>query len=244
MSEFGTISWAAQSGGHLTTSERLSMALQGVRAVVQSKLPSKAFDGVIEAQRPTTAFTAHAEAVLGSCSPPWLINHGMRTYAWACAFAARDDLKPDRELLYCAALLHDLGITDVYLPPVGECFAQAGAVAALDLLRTQGMPLHRAQIVAEAICLHLNIVVEVSKHGPEAGLLRAATACDVAGQDLGSIQAAFRKHTLAEIPRLDFKREVATAMNLQLARSPATRIGFLCKHLGLVSRVYKAPFES
>jgi HD superfamily phosphodiesterase len=244
MSTLGTMAWAEQCRGTIASGERFRMVLQGAKSVLLSKLPAKVFAGAINAERPTTAFAKHAEIVLAQTSPPWLVNHGIRTYAWACAFAERDGLAPDRELLYCASLLHDLGIAEAHLPPMGECFAHAGALQARDTLRAQGMPEARAQIVAEAICLHLNLVVDVLQHGPEANLLRAATACDVVGQDYESMSEAFRTKTLEEIPRLDFKREVAAAMERQVTRSPKTRIGFLCNHLGLIARVHKAPFRS
>jgi hypothetical protein len=242
MSTLGTIAWAEKSRGMIASAERFRMILQGTKSVLLSKLPAKVFAGAINAERPTTALAKHAETVLAQTSPPWLVNHGMRTYAWACAFAERDGLLPDRELLYCASL-HDLGIAEDHLPPLGECFAHSGAVQARETLRAQGMPESRAQIVAEAICLHLNLVVDVLQHGPEANLLRAATACDVVGQDYETISNVFRTKTLEEIPRLAFKREVARAMEQQVSRSPKTRIGFLCNHLGLIARVHRAPFQ-
>lgn len=81
-------------------------------------------------------------------------------------------------------------------------------------------------------------------HGAEAHLLRAATALDVAGQRARAIGAAFRERTLAELPRLEFKREVIGAIEAQARRSPDTRIGFLCRRLSLSARVRDAPFAS
>jgi HD superfamily phosphodiesterase len=228
----------------LRFAERMRMAWDGTRAVLASKLPSSVRALPANLEVPTTAFTQHSVEVLANTSPAWLVNHGHRTFSWAMAFAARDDLRPDLELMYCASLLHDLGITERYLPEVGGCFALSGAKGAEDLLREKGMPQPRARVVAEAIALHLNVAVALDPHGPEAYLLRAGTACDVAGQDFLQIAQVFREATLKDFPRLDFKQGVAEAIGTQARQSPNARIGFLCKSLGLLGRVKRAPFDS
>jgi HD superfamily phosphodiesterase len=244
MKSFGTIAWAEASEGTVTTTERMTMVLQGAKSLVLSRFPNKASTAIVDAERPRSQYALRAESLLEKAAPKSVVHHGMRTYAWAVAFAARDGITPDRELLYCASFLHDLGLTEVYLPKLGACFAHSGARGALAELREAGMPEPRAQIVAEAICLHVNLVVEIAKHGAEAHLLRAATACDVAGQNLSAIANAFREKTLEEFPRLDFKAQVTKDLATQTKNSPKTRMGFLCKHLGLIDMIHKTPFVS
>ena len=243
--ELGTTDWGrARDGGKLNLGERWSLTAQGVAAVLRTRLRGRTAASAVEPDvaRPTTGPARRAEALLAETSPPWLVNHGFRTYAWALALAARDDLRPDRELLYCAALLHDLGITERFMPAPGACFALSGADAAEAELRAAGLEPRRASVVAEAIALHLNVVVELARHGVEAHLIRGATGLDVIGQDLTSLPRAFRDRTLAELPRLDFKRQVASAIELQARRSPRSRIGHLCRAIGFVGRVHAAPF--
>jgi HD superfamily phosphodiesterase len=242
----GTVDWGhARNGGRLDLAERWAMTAQGVAAVLRNRVaPRRAAAAAIapDVARTTTAPARRAEMLLAETSPPWLVNHGFRTYAWALALAARDDLRPDRELLYGASLLHDLGITERFMPDAGACFALSGADAAEAELIVAGLEPARARVVADAISLHLNVVVALRTHGTEAHLVRAATALDVIGADARTLPRAFRDRTLAELPRLAFKREVATAIEHQARRSPASRIGHLCRTLGFVGRVHAAPF--
>ena len=241
----GTLAWGGATRGQLRNSERLLLTLQGVRAVVRTYLPGgRTFSPPSIAEPPETALARRAEQLLVATSPPWLVNHGKRTYVWAMALAQRDDLRVDRELLYAASQLHDLGLVEAYAPASGECFALSGAKAAEEAMREAGMPAPRARIVGEAIALHLNLTVALEPHGPEAHLLRAATALDVIGQDADLLARAFRELTLAQLPRMDFKERVIEAVEAQAVRSPHTRIGFSCKALQLSSRIRAAPFPS
>jgi hypothetical protein len=225
--------------------ERLRMVGQGMSAVLRAKLPRGMIAAIeVDASPPVGAIVQHTREVLSATSPPWLVNHGYRTYAWAMAIASRDGLRPDRELMYCAALFHDLGVVEPYLAKAGECFALTGAKGAMIELRKAGMDEARARVVAEAIALHLNLVVELAKWGPEAHLLRAGTALDVAGQDYERIHEGFRNATLQEFPRLMFKQEVAAMIQGQADQSPKTRSGFLCHTLQLPKRARAAPFKS
>jgi hypothetical protein len=247
MAPMGTLAWGERRQGRLTMLERWTFALQGVRAVLANPRAARAPEPPaldIDTRRPASVEARRAEELLEETSPKWLVHHGFRTYAWALALAARDGLRPDREVLYCASLLHDLGITERFWAAPGECFALRGARSAKDTLLAAGMPTPLADRVAEAIALHLNLVVALHSHGPEAHLLRAATALDVIGQNLRRIPAVFREQTLREIPRLGFKQGVLAAMAKQSEQSPDTRIGVLCRKLALLDRVRRAPFAS
>jgi HD superfamily phosphodiesterase len=247
MAAMGTLAWGERRQGRLTMLERWTFALQGVRAVLANSRAARAPEPPaldIDAKRPKSVEARRAEGLLEETSPPWLMHHGFRTYAWALALAARDGLRPDREVLYCASLLHDLGITERFLAAPGECFALKGARSAKDALVAAGMLTPLADRVAEAIALHLNLVVALRSHGAEAHLLRAATALDVIGQNLRHIPTLFREQTLRDIPRLDFKQGVVTAMAKQSEQSPKTRIGVLCRRLNLLDRARRAPFAS
>jgi hypothetical protein len=241
----GTLAWGGATRGQLRNTERLLLALQGVRAVARTYLPSgRTFSPPGLAKPPDTALARRVDELLVATSPPWLVNHGRRTYVWAMALAQRDDLCIDGELLYAASQLHDLGLLEAYAPAPGECFAMSGARAAEEALREAGMPATRARVVGEAIALHLNLRVALERHGPEAHLLRAAAALDVVGQDAKLLTRTFRDLTLAEIPRMNFKEQVIEAVEAQSVRSPHTRIGFACKALQLCSRIRAAPFPS
>lgn len=245
--DFGIRAWGRRRDGRLSAGERLGLAFQGVRAVLRNAIDRRRApppEFVLDLRPPSSSLSRRAEALLGETSADWLVQHGYRTYAWARIIAARDDVRFDDELLYCAGLLHDLGITERFLPPAGKCFALYGGDAAEHALREAGMPAERAAIVAEAIALHLNLVVELRRHGPEAHLLRAATALDVIGQDAHALSQSMKDDVLARHPRGDFKDGVCAAMRLQAERSPTTRVGFFVRRLRLLERVQAAPFDS
>ena len=250
----GTLAWARARGGALQPAERALLVAHGVGAVLAQETgrlaarlglgpaaasPERLSD---ELRAPGSALAERADALRTEVCQPWLAQHCYRTYAWACILATHGDLRPDRELLYLASLFHDLGITEAYLAAEGECFAYRGARAARDFLREQGLDEARAAIVAEAICLHLDVRVGL-EHGAEAHLLRAATALDVVGQGAHRIAAPTRAQVVALHPRHDMKRHVAAAITRLAKRGPQTRIGFLCQHLGMLERVRRAPFE-
>jgi HD superfamily phosphodiesterase len=65
----------------------------------------------------------------------------------------RQNLKFDSELLYVAALFHDLGLVDAYHTDTKR-FEVDGADAARDFLRSHGIPEPSADLVWQAIALH------------------------------------------------------------------------------------------
>lgn len=241
MDDFGTLAWCDRRNGRMTAMERWTMALQGAWAVLTARGGGGSVAPDVNADVPDTPFTRLADRLLEETSPPWLVHHGGRTWAWATALGA--DLSPDRELLYCASKLHDLGLVAPFEPELGACFAAAGARGARAQLVRAGMPTERARVVADAIALHLNVVVGL-EHGPEAHLLRAATALDVVGQGYRRLPPEVRRRTLALHPRGDFTDALVRLMAQRAEGAPETRLGFLCARLGLLERAKAAPFEA
>ena len=65
----------------------------------------------------------------------------------------RQNLKFDSELLFVAALFHDLGLVDAYHTEAKR-FEVDGADAAREFLKSHGIPEPKADLVWEAIALH------------------------------------------------------------------------------------------
>jgi len=61
-------------------------------------------------------------------SSPYLFNHVMRSWLLATLVAPQAEVKPDPEVLACAVILHDLGLTKTY--EASERFEVDGANAA------------------------------------------------------------------------------------------------------------------
>jgi HD superfamily phosphodiesterase len=82
-----------------------------------------------------------------------LFNHSVRTYVFGAMEGVRQHLKFDSELLYVAALFHDMGLVEAYETETKR-FEVDGADAARDFLRRHGIPEPKADLVWEAIALH------------------------------------------------------------------------------------------
>ena len=69
---------------------------------------------------PDSELATNAAALVYKLSSPMLFAHVHRTYCFAAVLAARNGMKFDRELVYVASVLHDLGLTDSLANEVGS----------------------------------------------------------------------------------------------------------------------------
>jgi HD domain-containing protein len=166
-----------------------------------------------------------------------LAAHCFRTYGWAAFLGARDGVSWGAELLYTAAMLHDLGLTPGY--DRGGCFETDGAEAARAILSGVGWTQAQLDLVAEAIYLHMHEVTP--EHSVEARLLALGAAADVTGRRIDEVSDQARSFVLALFPRHGFKREILARFEDQARRKPAC---VLHQYLGsgLADRVIAAPF--
>jgi HD superfamily phosphodiesterase len=82
-----------------------------------------------------------------------LFNHSVRVYVFGSIKGIRQKLKFDSDLLYVAALFHDLGLVDHYHTATKR-FEVDGADGAREFLRGHGIAQPEADLVWEAIALH------------------------------------------------------------------------------------------
>jgi HD superfamily phosphodiesterase len=61
-----------------------------------------------------TAAVRGAREAARMYSSPSLFNHSARSYLWAASLGRTEGLDFDAELLYVAALLHDLGLVEAF----------------------------------------------------------------------------------------------------------------------------------
>jgi len=117
----GTFSWVDRTGGQLSAAERRSLLrplAQGLavnaagRLLMLVKLNSGRRAQVVPTQLlpPSSALTRAAEVQAHRRLSPALLNHSYRTFAFGAALGALENLAFDRELLFAAALLHDVGL--------------------------------------------------------------------------------------------------------------------------------------
>ncbi|HEX2233053.1 MAG TPA: HD domain-containing protein [Thermoleophilaceae bacterium] len=221
-----------------------AMQLSSMDARLRRRLgiAPEALHGVELPERPPDSRLAReAEELCRELSTPALLNHCLRVYVWGSLLGARDRLRYDDELLFVASLLHDLGLTDSFASRDGPpCFAVQGAIAAGDWGLKHGCERSRAEVVANAISLHINPRVPPSE-GVEAHLLAAGAAFDVIGARYGHLAKPLVAAAVELHPRLGFKREMEDRSRRAAHRGPQTRVAFGYR-LGFGRMIAGAPF--
>jgi hypothetical protein len=173
--------------------------------------------------------------------PAWLLNHGLRTHAWAQAFGVIQGLAPQHELIFAAAMLHDAGLTPAAASPAEHCFAVRGSRYARQALDGTTAPAS-VHTIAEAIARHLDLQVDV-RDGIEAHLLQAGAMADVLGRGLRRLPQTVRTRVLETHPRLGLKDELCRCMQREAAAGPHTRVGCYVRRIGFLDLIRQAPFD-
>jgi hypothetical protein len=189
---------------------------------------------------PATTLTRVAEAHALARLGPTILNHSRRTYAFGAALGIVDGIDVDHELLYAAALLHDVGLRD---GAGGRTdFTVASAAVASQVADEVGLPQTGAEILATAITLHHSPDVRLSD-GPVAYLLSAGAAVDVIGLRAWDLPPSTVVTIVDQHPRLGFKREFARAFRAEAARVPRGRAQFLQRYAAFGLAIRMAPFR-
>jgi len=169
---------------------------------------------------PPTPIAAAALEVLTAWSTPALVNHCLRSWAWATTLGDALGLDVDTDLLYVAAMLHDLGVTpsfDAHAIP----FESAGGAVAWTFAAGAGWPLDRRVRVQEIIERHMWTWVDPHQD-PEGHLLEVSTSLDVSGAAPERWDAGLLREVAARLPRLGFTTEFDGLIHGQAHRKPGT----------------------
>jgi HD superfamily phosphodiesterase len=108
-----------------------------------------------------------------------LFNHSSRVYYFASLAGKRRDLKFDAELLYVAAMFHDMGLTRRHSSQ-SDRFEVDGANTARAFLRDHNIPQVEIDTVWTAIALHTTPGIPQYMH-PLVALLTSGVEMDVLG---------------------------------------------------------------
>jgi hypothetical protein len=153
-----------------------------------------------------------------------LFHHSARVYWWGALSGRRLGLAFDPELLYAAAMFHDIGITPHYHGSRLR-FEVDGANAARDFLRGHGIAAADIDRVWLAIALHTTPGIPEHMH-PEARLVQAGAGMDMTGRGHDDFTAAERAAVLAVHPRgHDFAHAVIDTFYAGLRHRPETTFG-------------------
>jgi hypothetical protein len=189
---------------------------------------------------PDSALARQARERIADVAAPALVNHSVRVYAWAVELAGHDRLEFDPEILYVAAMLHDIGLVPPY--DLGGCYEVDGAIAAEQLAFEAGEPEPRARVIYDVIALHNDETLPPGS-APEVVLLWDAAGVDVTGDRFADIRPAIVPGLLAAYPRLDFKREFSRRLVDQASRKPSCPAAEMIAK-GMLEEIAQAPFDT
>lgn len=187
---------------------------------------------------PASGVVKAAAGLCAGVSPPFLLNHAIRTYYWALLLAKVDHVGIfDRDLLCVACLLHDLGLTDRFRG--SRCFEEESAAAAAEFARQHGWGRERCADLRLVIRLHMQPVVML-RDGAEAYLLSEAAACDVTGNRFKDLPRKPRDRVLGSTSRDGFREGMTRLFREEARRKPGCMADVYVRE-GLAERIESAP---
>jgi hypothetical protein len=172
---------------------------------------------------PDSALAKEAAQILREYSTDLLINHSMRVYLFGAEQGRQQKLRFDPELLYIAAVFHDLGLLKKFSSE-NERFEVDGANAARQFLTSHNVPKEQVETVWNAIALHTTPGVTHYMR-PEIALLNSGVLLDVLGKGFDQFPSDVREEIVARHPRKNFKQDFIKAYFNGFAHKPGTTYG-------------------
>jgi hypothetical protein len=249
--DLGTYPWVERTGGQLTGAERLQLlrplatGLAGMAAgrlamLLRVNSGRRLEPSAVGArQAPDSVLTRAALTVAQTRLTPALLGHSQRTYRFGAALGQLEGLDVDHEVLYAAALLHDVGLR----PGVPQVdFTRTSARAALQVADRVGLSTAATGVLLSAITLHHSPGVSL-EHGPVAYLLSAGAGVDVVGLRSWKLPPALLADIVAAHPRAGFKREFTASFRAEAGLVPRGRAAFLRRYGAFDLAIRTAPFQ-
>lgn len=190
---------------------------------------------------PDTRAARGALALAREYQSPAFTAHALRSWLWAEAFAVVDGIVAvDHELLYVAAVLHDIG-TVTEFDNHTLSYEHAGGHVGIALTAGAGWPRDRRERVLDVIVRHNWPSVDPDLDA-EGYLLETATALDITGARPDALSADFVREVLAAYPRGTLAAEFGACVLDQAARKPDTTARRLVDG-GVVDKLAAHPLE-
>ncbi|RJF88597.1 hypothetical protein D3874_17665 [Oleomonas cavernae] len=255
MSGVGTLAWARETGGRIDFKDRL--ALTRLAAVsLFAELPDMALYrlglkrrfpaavGFAALKAPDTAAARAAETLLGELTPPFMVNHSLRTYWFSRLIGLAAGLPFDDEILYLASLTHDLGFYGPYAAatPDAACFTIRSARCACDIAHQAGWDAARKHRVAEAVILNTNGHVPQAQ-GVEAHLMMRGVLIDATGMHAWRLNPAELSAVFERLPLLDQQEQLWPTFSAEADRQPRCRGHFAKRYLQFGLMVKLSPWN-
>lgn len=189
---------------------------------------------------PDTATARTALEVARRYLSPALFNHSVRSYYWAEALAREEAVTIDSELLYVAAIFHDIGLVPEFDAHAID-FEYAGGHVAAVFAAGAGWSPERGQRLNDIIVRHMWADVDVETD-PEGHLLERATGIDISGRGVDLVPAATRGQVLSAWPRLGLAEEFNSCFENQAARKPGSTAARAVQN-GVADKLRNNPLE-
>ncbi len=240
----GTLEWERAGGPPLSFAQRLDV-LGGACVVIiadlgprvrwllsrwgllsAGKLPEK-IDLAAWAP-PDTRAALDATNCLHEVSSVPMINHSLRTYYFSGIMYELSGTKQsiDKEALYVAAVLHDVGLFQTSPPANEHCFSVGGAREARRIAKDAGWDDARQDAVAVAITTNLNPFVPLDEFGPEAHFMSVGGLVEVIAQEWKAHPENVRE-LLKRYPRDGFVEDTIRCVRREAKQNPGSRFACL-----------------
>ena len=255
----GTPEWERAGGPPLSFGQRLSL-LGGATAVLMTDLGPRLLwvlrrSGLLRAGKlppnidlsawmpPDTRVAREAGNYLHEVSSVPMINHSLRTYYFSGIMYDLSGVKQsmDKEALYVAAMLHDVGLFQASPPENEHCFSVGSAREARRIAKDAGWDEARQDSIAVAITTNLNPFVPLDKFGPEAHFMNVGGLVEVIAQEW-KIHPENAREALTHFPRDGFAEETGRCVRREAKQNPGSR--FACLNVMFTTSVRLMNFSN
>jgi HD superfamily phosphodiesterase len=173
---------------------------------------------------PDSKLAREATDLVRDTESPLLFNHSTRVYYFGSIAGKRRGLKFDPELLYIAAMFHDMGLTPRYSSKTDR-FEVDGANLARAFMSQHHIPQRELDTVWTAIALHTTPGIP-QYMDPVVALLTNGVEMDVLGIAYSEFANADREAIVAAYPRTEhFKEDIIQAFYDGIKHKPETTFG-------------------
>jgi len=172
---------------------------------------------------PDSSLAVEATELVRDTTNELIFNHSRRVFIFGSLRAQALNITPEPELLYVAALFHDLGLVAPY-KNVAQRFELDGAGHAREFLTSHGISGGDADEVWTAIALHTTPEVPY-RMSPVIAATTAGVEADVLGINLDSLSESQIGAITAAHPRPDFKKRILQAFFDGFSDRPDTTFG-------------------
>jgi HD superfamily phosphodiesterase len=172
---------------------------------------------------PDTKLAREATDLVRQSATELVYHHSRRVYWFGSLQGRNRGLSFDPELLYLAAMFHDLGLNEQFRSS-GRRFEVDSADEARRFMQAHGVPEDSIRRVWTAVALHTTPGIPEFME-PEVALVTAGVEYDVLGIGFHDISDASRAEITDLHPRPDFKRGILKAFTEGIAQKPETTFG-------------------